>query len=162
MLPDLEPDGTPTPPPAQTWHECSRCERRTVHDRFGCRTCRAKRKWARMRPEQQMAMLTRRLEDYDDAHRARHRYQPLADLLATTVGVDRSAPHGALPGDPYDDAEFLTADGAFILRRVDWRWSWEPHSAGCIVCEPTEYADEIDKIGLVPPLDQDGFPPTRD
>ncbi|GEM_PF-4485137 len=161
MLPEIEPDGSPTPPPAQELRECARCERRTVHDRFGCRTCRAKRKWARMTPAQQMDTLTRRLEDYDAAHRARHHYQPLADLLATTVGVDLDAPHGALPADPYEDAEFVTADGKYILRRTNWEWSWEPHTAPCATCEPTEYADEIDKIGLVPPLDQHG-PPTRD
>ncbi|MFF0710119.1 MULTISPECIES: hypothetical protein [Gordonia] len=114
-----------------------------------------------MTPAQQMDTLTRRLEDYDAAHRARHHYQPLADLLATTVGVDLDAPHGALPADPYEDAEFVTADGKYILRRTNWEWSWEPHTAPCATCEPTEYADEIDKIGLVPPLDQHG-PPTRD
>ncbi len=157
MLPDIQPDGAPTPPPAQELRECARCERRTVHDRLGCRVCLAKRKWARMTPAQQMDTLTRRLESYDEAHRARHPYQPLADLLATTVGVDRSAPHCALPTNPTDDAEFLTADAKYLLRRVKWRWSWEPHDS-CATCEPTEYNDEI---GFVPPA-LDDFPPTHD
>ncbi|WP_270484812.1 hypothetical protein [Gordonia jacobaea] len=175
MTDDPDLSGPPAPPAAQALLHCDRCGQRTAHDRIGCRTCRARARLAAMTPEERVADLTARLNLYDAAHRDRKPYNPYGDLIGPSVGVDIDVtvqhlhPHIAedetpgQPDNPDDDAEFVTADGQFVLARQSGEWQWSHHPNHCTDCEPTEYDDEDhgdferDEVGFEPPAPESPY-----